>query len=75
MLSLLQEKLEAAFKKLRGHGKISESNVTDAMREIRMGLLEADVDFKVAKDLCEAVKTEGRSARRSCAPSRPASRS
>lgn len=58
MLSLLQEKLESAFKKLRGHGKISEANVADAMREIRMGLLEADVDFKVAKDLCEAVKTK-----------------
>lgn len=58
MLSLLQEKLESAFKKLRGHGKISESNVSEAMREIRMGLLEADVDFKVAKDLCEAVKAK-----------------
>ncbi|MCE9520196.1 MAG: signal recognition particle protein [Verrucomicrobia bacterium] len=58
MLSLLQEKLESAFKKLRGHGKISEANVSDAMREIRMGLLEADVDFKVAKDLCEAVRTK-----------------
>jgi signal recognition particle subunit SRP54 len=58
MLSLLQEKIESAFKKLRGHGKISESNIADAMREIRMGLLEADVDFKVAKDLCEAVKTK-----------------
>ncbi|HEY2572484.1 MAG TPA: signal recognition particle protein [Verrucomicrobiaceae bacterium] len=58
MLSLLQEKIESAFKKLRGQGKISEANVTDAMREIRMGLLEADVDFKVAKDLCEAVKAK-----------------
>ena len=58
MLSALQEKLELAFKKLRGHGKISESNVSDSMREIRLALLEADVDFKVAKDLCEAVKTK-----------------
>lgn len=58
MLSLLQEKIESAFKKLRGQAKISESNITDAMREIRMGLLEADVDFQVAKDLIEKVRTK-----------------
>ncbi|MEN3941001.1 signal recognition particle protein [Prosthecobacter sp. SYSU 5D2] len=57
MFSALTDKLEDAFRKLRGLGKISESNVTDAMREIRMALLEADVDFKVTKDLIEAVKT------------------
>ncbi len=56
MFSALSDKLEDAFRKLRGMGKISESNVTDAMREIRMALLEADVDFKVTKDLIEAVK-------------------
>ena len=54
MFSALTEKLEGAFKKLRGLGKISESNINDAMREIRMALLEADVDFKVSKDLIEA---------------------
>lgn len=58
MFEALQEKLEGAFKKLRGHSKISESNISDALREIRMGLLEADVDFKVAKDLVENVKTK-----------------
>jgi signal recognition particle subunit SRP54 len=58
MLSLLQEKLEDAFRKVRGLGKISESNVGDAMRDIRLALLEADVDFKVTKDLIEAVKTQ-----------------
>ncbi|TDU70617.1 signal recognition particle subunit FFH/SRP54 (srp54) [Prosthecobacter fusiformis] len=57
MFSLLTDKLEDAFRKLRGLGKISESNVSDAMREIRMALLEADVDFKVTKELIEAVKT------------------
>lgn len=57
MFSALTDKLEDAFRKLRGMGKISESNVTDAMREIRMALLEADVDFKVTKDLIEAVKS------------------
>jgi signal recognition particle subunit SRP54 len=56
MLSALSEKLEDAFRKLRGMGKISESNITDAMRDIRLALLEADVDFKVTKDLMEAVK-------------------
>lgn len=56
MFSALTDKLEDAFRKLRGLGKISESNVADAMREIRMALLEADVDFKVTKDLIEAVK-------------------
>ena len=58
MLSLLQEKLEGAFKKLRGHAKITESNITESLREIRMALLEADVDFKVAKDLIENIKTK-----------------
>lgn len=55
MFSALSDKLESAFKKLRGQGRISESNVSDAMQEIRMALLEADVDFKVAKDLVDAV--------------------
>lgn len=55
MFSALSEKLESAFKKLRGQGRISESNVSDAMQEIRLALLEADVDFKVAKDLVETV--------------------
>ena len=58
MFSALTEKLEGAFKKLRGLGKITESNITDAMREIRLALLDADVDFKVSKDLIEAVKTK-----------------
>ena len=56
MFSLLTEKLEDAFKKIRGLGKITESNIGDAMREIRLALLEADVDLKVTKDLIEAVK-------------------
>lgn len=55
MFSALSEKLESAFKKLRGQARISESNVSDAMQDIRMALLEADVDFKVTKDLVETV--------------------
>ncbi|MCP5556275.1 MAG: signal recognition particle protein [Verrucomicrobiaceae bacterium] len=58
MLSALSEKLELTFKKLRGLGRISESNISDAMREIRLALLEADVDFNVTKDLIEAVKAK-----------------
>ncbi|MBL9113615.1 MAG: signal recognition particle protein [Verrucomicrobiaceae bacterium] len=57
MFSALTEKLEDAFKKLRGLGKISESNITDALKDIRLALLEADVDFAVTKDLLESVKT------------------
>jgi signal recognition particle subunit SRP54 len=56
MFDLLQEKLASVFKNLRGYGKLSESNVTDAVRDIRMALLAADVNYQVAKDLCEEVK-------------------
>ncbi|WP_395742563.1 signal recognition particle protein [Prosthecobacter sp.] len=58
MFSALSEKLESAFKRLRGQSRISESNVSEAMQEIRMALLEADVDFKVAKDLVETVSKQ-----------------
>ena len=56
MFGALQDKLEGVFRNLRGLGKISESNVSDAMREVRMALLEADVDFGTAKAFIEAVK-------------------
>lgn len=46
----LQDKLSSVFKKLRSKGKMSESDVKDAMREVRLALLEADVNYKVAKD-------------------------
>ncbi len=51
----LSDKLAAAFKRLRSKGKLSESDVKDAMREVRMALLEADVNYKVAKDFTAAV--------------------
>ena len=51
----LTEKLNAAFKKLRGKGRIKEADVKDAMREIRMALLEADVSYKVVKDFIKGV--------------------
>ncbi len=56
MFDSLSSKLQNAFKNLRGLGKISESNVTDSLREVRMALLEADVNFKVARDFIEKVK-------------------
>ena len=56
MFSQLADKLQDVFKDLRGHGSISESNVTDAMRTVRMALLEADVHYQVAKDFIARVK-------------------
>ncbi len=56
MFARLSDKLQDAFKNLRGQGKISESNVTDALREVRMALLDADVHFQVAKDFIAKVK-------------------
>ena len=58
MFDSLSNKLQNAFRNLRGLGKISESNVDDALREVRMALLEADVNFKVARDFIERVKVK-----------------
>ena len=51
----LTEKISATFKKLRGKGRLKESDVKEAMREIRMALLEADVSYKVVKDFVKSV--------------------
>ncbi len=56
MFDALSQKLQNAFRNLRGLGKISESNVSDALRDVRMALLDADVNFKVARDFIEHVK-------------------
>jgi signal recognition particle subunit SRP54 len=56
MFSQLGDKLQDIFKDLRGHGVISEANVNDALREVRMALLEADVDFTVSKNFIARVK-------------------
>jgi len=50
MFESLSQKLEAVFKKLRGEGKITEANITETLREFRRVLLDADVNYKVAKD-------------------------
>lgn len=51
----LSDRLEAAFKKLRSKGALTEKDVKDAMREVRLALLEADVNYKVAKDFTQKV--------------------
>src|SRR3569833_1126714 len=58
MFDTISSKLQNAFRNLRGLGKISEDNVSDALRDVRMALLEADVNFKVARDFIERVKTK-----------------
>lgn len=52
----LADKLQGTFKKLRGRGKLSEADINEAMREVRMALLEADVNFKVVKDFIAKIK-------------------
>jgi signal recognition particle subunit SRP54 len=56
MFSQLGDKLQEIFKDLRGHGKISEANIDAALRQIRLALLEADVDFQVAKNFIARIK-------------------
>lgn len=56
MFDTLGEKFEAVFKKLRGQSKLSEANMKDALREVRLALLDADVNYKVVKDFISAVQ-------------------
>lgn len=56
MFSRLSDQLQQTFKNLRGQGRISESNIADALREVRLALLDADVHFQVAKDFIARVK-------------------
>jgi signal recognition particle subunit SRP54 len=56
MFDSLSEKLDAVFKRLKGHGKLTETNVSEALREVRMALLEADVHFKVVKQFVADIK-------------------
>jgi signal recognition particle subunit SRP54 len=55
MFDNLTEKFDSVFKKLRGHGRLSEENIKDALREVRLVLLEADVNYKVVKDFVASV--------------------
>ncbi|HTM40564.1 MAG TPA: signal recognition particle protein, partial [Terriglobales bacterium] len=56
MFENLTEKLQRTFKNLRGQGKLSEENIGEALRELRLALLEADVNFKVVKDLIDRIR-------------------
>jgi signal recognition particle subunit SRP54 len=56
MFDALSEKLTGTARKLRGYGKIRESNIEDALRDVRLSLLEADVHFRVVKEFVDAVK-------------------
>src|SRR5947209_17503268 len=58
MFENLQEKLQRAFKSLRGQAKLTEENIQEAMREIRLALLEADVNFKVVKQFIDQVQAK-----------------
>src|SRR5688572_5967375 len=58
MFETLSDKLQRVFKNLRGEGRLSEVHIEEALREIRIALLEADVNFKVVKQFTEAVKAK-----------------
>ena len=62
MFDALSDRLEAAWKKLRGQDKISQSNIQDALREVRRALLEADVNLQVVKDFISEVETKAQGA-------------
>jgi len=70
MLEDLTQKLESAFRKLRGYGKLNEKNIEDSLKEIRRALLEADVNYKVVKDFITIVqeKAVGEEVLRSVTP-------
>ncbi len=56
MFENLSSKLDSIFKKLRGHGKLTEQNIQEALKEVRIALLEADVNFKVVKEFIQSIQ-------------------
>ena len=70
MFDTLSDKLDSVFKKLRGHGRLSEQHIKETMREIRLVLLEADVNFRVVKDFVAKVRerAEGQDVLKSLTP-------
>ncbi|MCB0485144.1 MAG: signal recognition particle receptor subunit alpha, partial [Flavobacteriaceae bacterium] len=56
MFNNLSDKLDKAFHVLKGHGKITEINVAETLKEVRRALLDADVNYKIAKDFTNTVK-------------------
>ena len=57
MFDALSQKLNGVFRSLSGRGKITEANISDAMRDVRKALLEADVNYHVVKQFCKDVQT------------------
>ncbi|MFN5844597.1 MAG: signal recognition particle receptor subunit alpha, partial [Flavobacteriia bacterium] len=70
MFENLTDKFERAFKVLKGHGQITEINVAETLKEVRRALLDADVNFKTAKDFTNSVKEKalGRDVLKSVSP-------
>ena len=66
MFDNLSDKLERAFKVLKGQGQITEINVAETMKEMRRALLDADVNFKTAKDFTDRLKEQALG--RTCSP-------
>ena len=59
MFDNLSERLERSFKILKGEGKITEINVAETLKDVRRALLDADVNYKVAKNFTDTVKRKG----------------
>ena len=75
MFEALTQRLEAIFDRLRGAGRLTEENIQEALREVRVALLEADVNFKVVRDFVERVREKARRAGGAPEPHARASRS
>ena len=58
MFENLSDRLNSIFKKLKGHGKLTEKNIQEGLREVRMALLEADVHYKVVKQLIASFQAQ-----------------
>jgi len=70
MFESLTDRLSRTLKTLRGQGRLTEDNISDSLREVRMALLEADVTLPVVKDFIEASKRSGRKLSPACRPAR-----
>ncbi|MCG8531737.1 MAG: signal recognition particle receptor subunit alpha, partial [Desulfovibrionales bacterium] len=57
MFENLSDRLDSVFKKLKGHGTLNEKNIDEGLKQVRMALLEADVNYKVAKTVISDIKT------------------
>ncbi len=57
MFENLSDRLDSVFKKLKGHGTLNEKNIEDGLKQVRMALLEADVNYRVAKNVISDIKT------------------